>query len=484
MRFRGGSKQDGEVDPFTQYHQNGLWFYESGQPKKAIEQFNLALAIDPNSPEALHNKGMTLEKIGLLEEAFKCYKDALDRNEKLAPTHNNLGNVLRELGSLNDAVNHFKRALLIDPHYAEAYSNLGWTLQGMHQFERAIICYEKALDLNPKLVAARFNLSLCQLTLGDLKNGWINYESRTEQPSYTKIRNLLAPQWIGKESLKNKTIYVYAEQGLGDTIQFCRYLELLANQGAEVLFQPQADLLRLLKDVKGISKLITPGQAVPAYDFHTPLMSLPLAFDTSIRTIPNHIPYIQVDPTKQKWWQEKLKEIQKPKVGLVWSGGFRPDQPELWGVNRRRNILFEEISKIQSDDFHFVSLQKGVKAEEEMQLNKNKLWINNNFSSFSDDLKDFTDTAALIGELDLVISVDTSTAHLVGALGKPIWILNRYDSCWRWLDSGNTSNWYPSAKLYRQEKPGDWGTVIAEVKNDLNHFLDEIVKSKNFPNFK
>jgi hypothetical protein len=207
-------------------------------------------------------------------------------------------------------------------------------------------------------------------------------------------------------------------------------------------------------------------------------MSLPLAFDTLLETVPNRMPYIKVDAIKKLQWHEKLKGIQKPKIGLVWSGGFRPEQPELWGVNRRRNIQFAEISKIQSVNFHFISLQKGAKAEEELRLHQNKLWANNNFSSFSDEINDFTDTAALISELDLVISVDTSTAHLVGALGKPVWILNRYDNCWRWLDSGRTSSWYPSAKLYRQDKHGDWETVIAEIKDDLRNFSVEKNKDK------
>lgn len=467
------SKQAKKIDAFTHFHNEGLWLYESGRPEKAIEQFDQALALQPDSPEALHNKGMALEKIGLLEDALVCYKMVLQKNNGLAPTHNNIGNVLREVGSPHLAIQHFENALLIDPHYAEAHSNFGWTLQGIHQYAKAITCYEKALALNPNLVAARFNLGLCQLTLGDFKNGWVNYESRTEQPSYIKMQGLLAPQWFGKESLRQKIIYIYAEQGLGDTIQFCRYIELLADQGAVVLFQPQAELLNLLKDIKGVSKIIPPGQAVPYYDFHAPLMSLPLAFDTSIEKIPSNVPYINIEPEKQKFWHKKLKGIQKPKVGLVWSGGFRPDQPELWGVNRRRNIRFEEISKLQFQNCHFISLQKGLKAEEDLSLNINKLWVSNNFSNFGNEIIDFTDTAALISELDLVISVDTSTAHLVGALGKPIWILNRYDSCWRWLDSGDTSLWYPSARLYRQENPGDWSTVITTVMSDLNNLFSK-----------
>lgn len=451
---------------FTQLHEKGLWLYENGQLDEALKSFTQALKIDPNSQEALHNLGMTLEKMGGLAKARECYEQVLAFNPTLAQTHNNLGNVLRELNQVEDAVHHFECAIKINPNYSEALSNLGWTLYRMHQFEKAITCYKRALELNPKLSAARFNLSLCQLSIGNFENGWANYESRMDQPSYKK-KILNCPQWDGQASLEGKVIYIHSEQGLGDTIQFCRYVPLLAKLGATVIFEPQAPLVSLLKNLHGLSEIVTARKPTPHHDFHCPLMSLPLAFKTTLATIPNAIPYIDVDILKQKYWLQKLSHIVKPKIGLVWSGGFRPNQPEIWEVNKRRNIELSQISKLQDKDFHFVSLQKGAEAESELIDKQAQLWTDENFSNFSDELNDFTDTAALISTLDLVISVDTSTAHLAGAIGKPTWILNRYDSCWRWSNKDVETAWYPSVKLYRQKRDGDWNTVIEEVRQEL-----------------
>ena len=462
------------LDIFTTHHQNGLMLCESKKHNLAIEQFKQALNIKPDSPEALHNIGMAYEKIGNLDKAVECYQSALKLLPDSAPTHNNLGNVFRELNDLNKAIHHLEEAIRLNPLYAEAFSNLGWTLYRTHEFDRAIGCFQKAVMLNPNLDAARFNLSLCQLILGDYLNGWKNYEYRTNQPSYINSNNQLSSkQWSGSESLEGKTIYIYAEQGFGDTIQFCRYLELLEQKGARVIFKPQAPLLRLLKNVRGVSSFVIPGQPIPPHDFHSPLMSLPLALKTTPQNIPNKIPYLVAEKEKQSYWSSKLHLITKPKIGLVWSGGFRPDQPEIWGVNKRRNIELTQISKIQSNNFHFVSLQKGTESENELKEKQVELWPSENFSNFNDELVDFSDTAALIMQLDLIISVDTSTAHLAAALGKPVWILNRFDSCWRWGIGDVKSAWYPNIKLYRQTKDGDWSHLIEKVKADLGtSFLD------------
>lgn len=455
------------LDKFARMHEKGLQLYENNQTDAAIKEFEKAALLKPDSAEAFHNLGMSLEKNGQLEEALKSYESALAINHNLAPTHNNIGNVLRELGQAEKSLGSFEKAISLNPDYAEAFSNYGWTLYGLRQFQKSLACYEKALAINPNLLAARFNLSLCQLILGDFINGWTNYEYRFDQPTYLKRTfSTNTPQWRG-ESLQNKTIFVHTEQGLGDTIQFCRYLKQLKALGARVFFEPQAPLLKTLKALDGVSEFISNSQPPPSLDYHCPLMSLPLGFSTALDSIPGEVPYIFADKEKQDFWKEKLASIDKPKVGLVWNGGLRPNQPELWGVNQRRNVPLSLIKNLQTNGIHFVSLQKGEVAEQELLQHQEEYWPHGNFSNFNHELKDFSDTAALISQLDLVISVDTSTAHLAGALGKPVWILNRYDGCWRWLSSGIDSPWYPTAKLYRQERVGNWDDVITKICNDL-----------------
>jgi tetratricopeptide (TPR) repeat protein len=455
------------LDDFSKTHEKGLQLFASNQIAEAIQEFEKATTLAPASPEAFHNLGMSLEKIGRLEDSLKSYERTLELNPNLAPTHNNIGNVLRELGRPEKSLAYFKNAISLNPNYAEAYSNYGWTLYGLRKFNESLECYQKALTLNPELVAARFNLSLCQLIMGDLKNGWVNYEYRFEQPTYIKRQfSANTPQWQG-QPLQDKSILIHAEQGLGDTIQFCRFITNLAALGARVYFEIQSPLSETLKDLDGVFEFVTNGQTPPSVDYHCPLMSLPLALSTTLESIPNQAPYIFANKGKENFWKERLASIQKPKVGLVWNGGFRPNQPELWGVNQRRNIPLALIKNLQHIGVHFISLQKGEMAEQELLEFQEGYWPHGNFSNFNNELNDFSDTAALISNLDLVISVDTSTAHLAGALGKPVWILSRYDGCWRWLSSGSDSPWYPTAKLYRQEQVGDWETVITTARNDL-----------------
>jgi tetratricopeptide (TPR) repeat protein len=458
---------DRNLDDFSKTHEKGLQLYASNQIAEAIQEFEKGANLAPDSPEAFHNLGMSLEKMGRLEDSLKSYERTLALNPNLAPTHNNIGNVLRELGQPEKSLAYFEKAISLNPNYAEAYSNYGWTLYGLRKFNESLKCYQKALTLNPVLLAARFNLSLCQLIMGDFKNGWSNYEYRFDQPTYVKRQfSARTPQWQG-EPLQDKSILIHAEQGLGDTIQFCRYIKNLAGLGARIYFEIQSPLSETLKDLDGVFEFVTNGQPPPSVDYHCPLMSLPLALSRTLESIPNQAPYISANKGKESFWKEKLASIQKPKVGLVWNGGFRPNQPELWGVNQRRNIPLALIKNLQHSEVHFISLQKGEIAERELLEFQEAYWPHSNFSNFNNELNDFSDTAALISNLDLVISVDTSTAHLAGALGKPVWILSRYDGCWRWLSSGADSPWYPTAKLYRQEQVGDWEAVITTVCNDL-----------------
>jgi hypothetical protein len=236
-----------------------------------------------------------------------------------------------------------------------------------------------------------------------------------------------------------------------------------------VILEAQAPLLKLLEGVAGISRLVAPGSALPPnIDYQCPLMSLPLAFATTLATIPAEIPYLKSSPEKVRFWQEKLGERNKPRVGLVWSGGFRPEQPELWSVNSRRNIPLSKLAPLKHPDIEFYSLQKGQPAESELAELRAGGWEGPDLVDFTGLLAAFSDTAALIECLDLVISVDTSIVHVAGAMAKPVWMLNRFDTCWRWLLERSDSPWYPTLRLFRQERPGDWDGVVERVRGELH----------------
>jgi len=271
-----------------------------------------------------------------------------------------------------------------------------------------------------------------------------------------------------REPLNGKTILLIAEQGLGDTIQFCRYVQVLEAQGARVLLEVPDALVGLLSSLSVQVNVHVAGQSAQKADYALPLMSLPFACKTSLQSIPANVPYLHPEAEKvQKWLQSLGGKENKMKVGLVWSGGYRRDQPETWAVNERRNIPLGAIAKLNCPQVQFVSLQKGDPAETEMQLQRGQVWPSDNLLLPADQLQDFSDTAALIQNLDLIISVDTSVAHLAGALGKPVWLLNRYDTCWRWMLEREDSPWYPTMKIYRQPVRGDWETVLERVREDL-----------------
>jgi hypothetical protein len=433
----------------------------------AINDLNQAISCNPNLAEPHHNLGLIFEKIHQFNNAIDCYTTALLLKENSAETYNNLGNVFRETGSYDKSITSFKTAISIRPNYAEAFNNLGWTFNIIREINLSIENLRKAIELNKDLPEAHFNLALSYLAQGNYLDGFSEYEWR-KKLSTVAYRNLSSPLWIGKESIANQTIFIYCEQGLGDTIHFCRYCKLLSKMGAKVILEVQEPLYKLLINLEGVSQVIITGDEIPFHNFHAPLMSLPLAFNTDLSSIPHECPYIAADHSKVKFWADRIAMYTRLRVGLVWSGGFRKNQPELWTVNSRRNIPFAEISKINTSDIDFFCLQKGDPAVSELKTLKSLYWTTDNFIDFTNELNDFSDTAALIENLDLVISVDTSVAHLAGALNKPVWLLNRRDTCWRWANQ-EKSLWYPTISIFDQVKNGEWGQVITNVIAKLNN---------------
>ena len=436
-----------------------------GRPDEALQSLERALQIKPHVVEAHSNRGNVLQALGRFDEALLSYERALQIKPHYAEAHSNRGNVLQALGRFDEALLSYERALQIKPHYAEAHSNRGNALQALGRLDEALQSYNRAISLQPDFLLAYKNRAYAELLAGNFTDGWLDHEWRWKGVIDARFPH--GSRWLGRESLIGKTIVLHSEQGLGDALQFSRYVKQVADLGATVILEAPGQLATLLGNLPGLSQLVVRGEQLPAFDYHCPLMSLPLAFRTSLSTIPAQVPYVVSDSIKRRFWMEHLGVWTRPRVGLVWSGGFRPNQPDVWPVNSRRNVPLAKLSVLSNPDIAFYSLQKGEQAESELAELKAAGWQGPDLIDFTHALDDFSDTAALIDNLDLVISVDTSVAHLAGALAKPVWIMNRFDTCWRWLLNRTDSPWYPTARLYRQQRVGDWDEVIERIRIDL-----------------
>ena len=427
--------------------------------EEALSSYNKAISINVDFADAYYNRGNVLHKLKRLEEALSSYDKAISINADYAEAYNNRGISLKELKRLEEALSSYDKAISLQPDYAEAYNNLGTVLQELNCLEEALSSYDKAISLQPDYADAYWNSSLCYLLVGNFNDGWLRYEWRWQSESISKTagaRNFSQPLWLGAESIKDQTILLYAEQGLGDTIQFSRYVTLVAKLGVKVVLEVQPSLVKLLSDLEGISQIIAKGDKLPHFDYQCPLLSLPLAFKTELKTIPSVSQNIFSDMKKVAKWQAILGEKTKPRVGIVWSGSATHKN------NHQRSLKLSQLITHLPSDYEYVSLQKEVSDVDKELLTKHF-----EIKHFGDDLKDFADTAALCELIDIVISIDTSVAHLAGTLGKTTWILLPYSPDWRWLLDRNDSPWYSSAKLYRQEKINDWDGVLVDIESDL-----------------
>jgi len=444
----------------------GVTLKELKRYDEAIAHFDKALSLKPDYAEAYSNKGNALYELKRYDEAIAYFDKALSLKPDYPEAWSNKGSTLHELIRYEEAIAHYDKALSLKPDYAEGWSNKGVTLNELKRYDEAIAHYDKALSLKPDHHEASWNKSLSLLLQGDFDNGLPLYESRwySEKISVIAGKRLFEkPTWLGVESLKDKTILLYGEQGFGDFIQFCRYAKLVADLGAKVILEVPQPLAGLMKDLEGVTQLVIKGKELPFFDYQCPLLSLPLVFKTNLFNIPNAISYIKIDshPNKILEWKTRLGPKLKPRVGLAWSGN--PNHRN----DHNRSLLLADILPFLATQFEYVSLQKEVREVDKLTLNSNTHILN-----FASHLNDFVDTAALIENLDLVISVDTSVAHLSGALGKKVWTLLQNVPDWRWLLDREDSPWYPSMKLYRQISIGDWNGVLDRVKSDLSGNLD------------
>jgi tetratricopeptide (TPR) repeat protein len=377
-----------------------------------------------------------------------------------------------------------ERALTVNAGYVHAHLNRGNVLLDLHRLDEALVSFTRAIALKSDFAEARANRASILLLRGNLTQGFADYEWRwkvphgavaPQQPTFSQ------PLWLGKQPLPGKTILLVAAQGLGDTLQFCRYAPLLADSHANVILRVPRSLVALLATLEGVAAVYADDEPLPSFDLWCRITSLPLAFQTTLSTIPAPVPYLRSSAVKAAHWRQKLGERCKARVGLVWSGLNRPKEQEGWSVLNHRIIPLLKLAALKRHDVDFYSLQKGQPAESQLAELLAARWDGPNLIDFSTELHDFSDTAAMIEQLDLVISVDTSTAHLAAAMGKPVWILLCFDSCWRWLMERSDSPWYPTATLYRQECPGNWDGVVERVRQDLDVWVSNNGKPRHGP---
>lgn len=447
------------------YSNRGDVLCELKRFQEALASCERALSLTPAYAEALSNRGTALHNLHRFVEALADYDRALALRPDFAEVFSNRGNALQELKRFEEALEDYNRANLLKRNFAEAHSNCGNALRELDRFDEALASFDRAIAIQPELAEAHFNAAICLLLMGDLDRGWKQYEWRGNTGQlHSAKRNFPQPQWTGSGEIAAKTILLHAEQGLGDTLQFCRYAPRVAARGARVLLEVQKPLVALMRALSGDIEIIAKGDPLPGFDLHCPLLSLPLAFNTDLETIPGETPYLSADAAKRDGWRDRLGPHDKPRVGLVWAGDPRKQLPNAHLIDRQRSVAFDMLAPLfDVAECTFVNLQKGDDAVTQLRYSP----LRDRVIDWSDDFHDFSDTAALVDNLDLVIAVDTSVAHLAGALGKPFWLLNRYNTCWRWLLNRDDSPWYPTARIFRQNETRNWDSVVAQVRDAL-----------------
>ncbi len=427
---------------------------QGGAHELAAELYRRALALAPENHEIYSDLGSVLTELGKFDAALEALRRALKLNHRAAKTIANLGRLFERKCDLISAADAYRDAIKLDPKLLPAYVDLGFVLYGLGELAEAADCLDRLLKLDPDSAEAKANLGLIHLLQGQLSIGWAEYESRWKV-EVGDHRRFVQRQWKG-EPLKGERILLHAEQGLGDTLQFVRYVPLVAAQGGEVVLEVQPALHGLLAGKDGLPQVIIRGDALPEFSWQCPLLSLPLAFSTELETIPANVPYISPDPARVEEWRQRLGRNTR-RIGLVWTGN--PSHPR----NRLRSIPLEQlIPLIKVPGTTFYALQFGPGAEEMKQLPPDVLLIN-----LGEELKDFVNVAAIVANLDMVISIDSAVAHLAGAMGKPVWILLNKGCDWRWFLEREDSPWYPTARLFRQVTPGGWPEVVNRIEREL-----------------
>ncbi len=449
----------------------------SGRLAAAEATYRTILSEAPADAEALSNLGAVFNTARCHESAEAACREALRSRPGYWAALANLGMSLHRQQRYDEAVEAYVAALRANPGNSSACTNLAVSLNEQWRMAESLRMHDAAVRLAPQDAEVRNNRALALLMAGDFERGFTEFEWRWRAPTM-KPHDVPGKQWRG-EPPAGRTILLHDEAGFGDTLQFVRYAPLLAARGARVLLQVQPPLVRLVRQSFGsVAEVFGRGEALPDYDLHCPMLSLPHGFGTRIDTVPSDTPYLLVDQAAASRWRRRLDEanLGQACIGLVWAGASRPDMPDAFAMNRRRSLTLSQFAPLADvPGVRFVSLQLNAAAE---AVPPGMVMLDP-----MAEMADFADTAALIANLDLVIAADTAVAHLAGALGRPVWVLSRYDACWRWLAGRQDSPWYPSLRFYRQPRPGDWAAVMAAVRGDLRMFVFEKKQQRTSDHF-
>jgi tetratricopeptide (TPR) repeat protein len=472
-------------------------------PNLAIDCHRRAAALRPHDLAARTQLGVALASSLRLEEAEAVFREAARQAPDDARAHNNLSGCLRDLHHYRQADAECRAALALAPAYPEAWANLGNVLTAVDRLDEAVGAYGRARDARPdyaevaaglshalivmgrpgeaaaacrqaiahapSLAEAHSNLAVALLSLGEFSEGWREYEwrwrvrhRRVAPPTFTE------PQWEG-QPLDGRTLLLHPEQGFGDQLQFCRYASLAAGQGARVVLTTYPELVRLLSTLQGVDRVIAVGDPLPSFDYHQSVMSLPRVMGTTLDNIPGGVPYLRADAAAAAAWRRRLEALPGLKVGLVWAGESRAHDYRAQAVDRRRSVELRRLRPLLTiPGLRMVSLQMGPAAAQADELPAEVRPL-----EVMGSVGDFADTAAIVANLDLVISVDTAAVHLAGALGVPVWVMSRFDACWRWLKDRDDSPWYPNVRLFRQKAPAAWDELIENVRQALDVWVSE-----------
>jgi tetratricopeptide (TPR) repeat protein len=456
---------------YAEAHNNlGNVFREQGKMHEAGACYQQALRLNPNHAEAHNNLGIVYTELARHDEAIACLQQALRLRPTYAQAHNNLAIALRDRGDLEAAVASYQQALRLDPNYADAYNHLGMVLMELGRMDEARAAFDQALRLRPDFPEALGNRGMVLLVQGDLEHGWPEYEYRWKCRGFVK-RTLPQPQWDGSP-LAGRTILLHAEQGLGDTLQFVRYVPLVKERGGTVLLETPAALHELLAALPGVDRLLASGEPLPPFDVHAALLSLPYLFRTTLETIPAGVPYLTADASLVEHWRRELAHLREFKVGINWQGNPKNPTQHYRAI---RLAHFAPLARVPG--VRLLSLQKGAGTEQLREV-AGRFAVTELGSQVDEAAGAFMDTAAIMKNLDLVVSSDTSVAHLAGALGVPVWVAIPYATDWRWLLGREDTPWYPTMRLFRQSEWGNWEEAFERMAAALAKRLETTPRAR------
>ena len=446
------------------YFNRSVIYQKNENYQKALTDIDTCLNLKKNNEEALNRKAIILGKLSKNEEALEYLNQAIEINKNNPHYFFNKGNTLGRLNKFKEAIKQFDNAIKINQNYFKAYYGRAAAYEEVLQLDNANKDYDKAISINPKYYKATNAKARLLIRKGDFENGWNLFENRWEEKNIVKFKNVLnKPIWLGNHDLVNKTILLHSEQGLGDTIQFCRYLKLFEKSKTKIILQSPNSLVNILKTLDEEITVIKKNDETPHYDFHCPLMSLPLAFRTTVKAIPSKIPYLKTHKNKIEYWQGILGIKKKFRVGFAWSGN--PNQINDY----KRSFKLKELKNPLSEKFEWISLHNTIKDVDQ------KFISNNNIKIYQNKEHDFMDTAAICDLVDVVVSVDTSIAHLAAAIGKKVYLLLPYYPDFRWMLDDKKTPWYPNVSIFKHSIDSSWSDLVKSVQDEI--ILSDLNKS-------